>query len=67
MNGKKTTAKAGIGIIDVVQIVFIILKFCKVIDWAWWIVLSPLWGSILFAVICFAIAGLCYYLLRKFD
>ena len=24
-------------------IVFLILKLCKVIDWSWWWVTSPLW------------------------
>lgn len=28
-------------------ITFIVLKLCKVIDWSWWWVLSPLWINIL--------------------
>ena len=34
------------GILEVVQIVFIILKLCKVINWSWKVVLIPLWISI---------------------
>jgi hypothetical protein len=34
------------GILEVVQIVFIILKLCKVINWRWKVVLIPLWISI---------------------
>ena len=28
---------------EVLTIVFVILKLCGVINWAWWWVLSPLW------------------------
>lgn len=31
------------GIIEVTQIVFIILKLCNVINWSWKVVLIPLW------------------------
>jgi hypothetical protein len=30
--------------LDVVQIVFIILKLTDNIDWSWWWVLCPMWG-----------------------
>lgn len=46
MNGKnKNVSNGGLGIVGVAQVVFIILKLCKLIDWEWWIVLAPLWGS----------------------
>ncbi len=41
-------------------VVFLVLKLCKVIDWSWWWVTAPLWGSIaLFVVtliICVVVA-----------
>ena len=40
---KPEPATSGVGILDVVQIVFIILKLCGVINWSWWVVLLPLW------------------------
>ena len=42
---KKTTAAANTGMkfCDVLLIVFIVLKLCKVINWSWWWVLSPFW------------------------
>lgn len=50
-----TAGTGGIGVIDVLQIVFIILKLCHVINWSWIWVLSPLWIStiilILFVII----------------
>ena len=43
MKIENRTAKGGVGILTVMQIVFIILKLCNLIDWAWPIVLIPLW------------------------
>lgn len=42
----------GIGFFGLLTIVFIILKLCKVIDWSWWWVLSP----ILFSICVFVIS-----------
>ena len=36
MTGSTSTA-------TILQIAFVILKLCKVIDWSWWLVLSPTW------------------------
>lgn len=33
----------GTGPLDLVTIAFVILKLCKVIDWSWWWVFSPIW------------------------
>ena len=48
----------GLGICDVVCIVFIILKLLKIIDWSWVWVLSPLWISILLYIIIFLIIAI---------
>lgn len=45
----------GLGVFDVVGIVFITLKLLRVIDWSWWWVLSPLWASI---VLIFIMLGI---------
>ena len=34
---------------SLLQIAFIVLKLCRVIDWSWWWVLAPTWG--LFALL----------------
>ncbi len=44
-----------IGFFGLLGIVFIILKLCAVIDWAWWIVLSPIWGGALLWLLLLAI------------
>ncbi|MEZ3418316.1 MAG: hypothetical protein K1V99_02960 [Bacteroidales bacterium] len=32
-------------------VVFLVLKLCKVIDWSWWWVTAPLWGSVALFVV----------------
>lgn len=49
------TNSSGIGFTGLLQIIFITLKLCKVIDWSWWWVLSPIWGSVALFIIAFAI------------
>jgi hypothetical protein len=36
--------------LDVLLIVFIVLKLCGVIAWSWWWVLSPIWIGVLWAL-----------------
>lgn len=43
----------GIGFGGLLQIVFIVLKLCKVINWSWWWVLAPTWISLVIVVVCF--------------
>lgn len=52
---------AGIGFCGLLTIVFIVLKLLKVISWSWLWVLSPLWISIVFAILIFAV---CVWLTR---
>lgn len=47
--------RSGIGTLDVLQIIFIVLKAFRLIDWSWLVVLSPMWTMIgLLAVIVIA-------------
>lgn len=41
MSQRSEATNTGIGVAGVVQIVFLILKLCKVIDWSWWFVMLP--------------------------
>ncbi|WP_419763219.1 hypothetical protein [Chryseobacterium arthrosphaerae] len=43
------------GLSIVVFIVFLVLKLCKVIDWSWWWVTSPIWISI--SILMFIVVG----------
>ena len=49
------TKSGGISILGLLGIVFIVLKLCKVIDWSWWWVTSPLWGLAALAVLVFMV------------
>lgn len=41
----KNDAWYGIDFTNVLTLIFIVLKLCKVITWSWWWVLSPIWIS----------------------
>lgn len=41
-----TSSSGGIGFISLLAVAFIVLKLCKVINWPWIWVLSPIWGGI---------------------
>ena len=43
MKDNQGTTNTGIGFVELLQIAFIILKLCKVINWSWWWVLAPTW------------------------
>lgn len=40
-----------IGFVGLLQIVFIVLKLCGIINWSWIWVLSPIWIEVLLIVI----------------
>ena len=42
-NKNSTAAGGGIGFCGLLAVAFIVLKLCKVINWSWLWVLSPLW------------------------
>lgn len=50
---------SGLGILAVLQIVFLVLKLTGLIDWSWWLVLVSLWADIglglLFIILAFII------------
>lgn len=46
-------------------IAFIVLKLCKVIDWSWWWVLSPLWIPVVLAGAVYGIYALYLFVTFK--
>ena len=38
------------------QVAFIVLKLCHMIDWSWWWVLAPTWIPLSVAVLCIVAA-----------
>ncbi len=45
-----TNTSASFPLFSVVFVVFLVLKLTHVIDWSWWWVTAPLWGSLLLVV-----------------
>lgn len=51
MKNNNASNGSSMGFFSVLQIVFIVLKLCGVIDWKWVWVLSPMWISLIFYVV----------------
>ena len=50
-DNQKTTVNGGIGFVGLLQIAFIVLKLCNIIDWSWFWVLAPTWMTISFWIV----------------
>lgn len=55
MDNKSDNSSMGIGFAGVLQIAFIVLKLCRVINWPWILVLTPTWVSLALFIIGFVI------------
>ncbi|WP_419486995.1 hypothetical protein [Chryseobacterium bernardetii] len=53
-----TNKNYGISFPALLGTVFIVLKLTKVIDWSWWWVTAPFWGSIALGLLIFIVYGL---------
>jgi len=56
MSDTKSTASGGIGFGGLLAILFIAFKLLGIINWAWWLVLAPVW--IPFALLLLFLVGL---------
>lgn len=54
-----SSSSSGIGVLGLLGVAFVVLKLTHVIDWSWWYVTMPFWGSLalLFAMIAIGIFG----------
>lgn len=60
-NSNVSSSSGGIGFFGLLGIVFIVLKLTGYINWSWWIVLSPIWGSILVGLLIFLVVSFVIY------
>ena len=60
MRDNNSTSK-GIGFVGLLQIVFIVLKLCGVINWKWIWVLAPAWIDIGLAIIILFVVAIIEY------
>lgn len=51
MKENNSTLTGGVGLVGLVFVAFLVLKLCKVINWSWWWVFSPLWITALVFVV----------------
>lgn len=64
MSDKTSSKSGGIGFTGLLTIVFITLKLCGVINWSWWLVLAPIWISVVIAGIILAGFALAFWITR---
>lgn len=55
MSENSSSSSSGIGFYGLLQIAFIVLKLCNVIQWSWWDVLMPTWVVLVIVIIVLAI------------
>jgi uncharacterized membrane protein YciS (DUF1049 family) len=55
------SSSGGVGFAGLLTIAFIVLKLCKVIDWSWWWVISPIFFSIGIMLLIIGVMGLFYF------
>ena len=59
----KQISSGGISGLEVLLIVFIVLKLTDVIAWSWWWVMAPLWIPLVIAL-CIAVIWLFYQAMK---
>ena len=66
MNSKNNNS-SGLGVLGVLQIIFLVLKLTGLITWSWVLVLIPLWISlgILALVVMAVIIAVCLELFKR--
>ena len=46
-----------IGFFGILGLIFIVLKLTEVVAWSWWLVLAPLYGGFISAVVALGLLG----------
>ena len=61
MKNQNNNYNSGIGFVGALQVAFIVLKLCKIINWSWLWILSPMWigfvVSIMFIIFLVFLVG----------
>lgn len=65
MSEKSSSSSSGIGFVGLLTIVFITLKLCRVIDWSWWWVLSPIWIAAITIPVAILVVMAVMFLVRR--
>ena len=62
INFDEVTKGNGVGILTVLQLIFLVLKLTKLISWSWVVVLIPLWIELGFAALLIILIALLLFL-----
>lgn len=46
---------SGLTLADLFLVAFVVLKLCGLINWPWWWVLSPIWISVIMAIVVYVL------------
>jgi hypothetical protein len=57
-----SSSSSGIGVFGLLGVVFVTLKLCGVINWSWWWVTAPFWGTFTFVCIVAIVIGFFVYI-----
>lgn len=58
MSKESSAGSSAVSLATLLTVAFVVLKLCKVIDWSWWWVLSPIWiqlSIVLLVAICYIV------------
>ena len=58
-NAKSTVTVGGTSFLNLLFLVFLVLKLTNVITWSWWWVTAPLWIPVALAVVICAVVFVC--------
>lgn len=65
MEKTKVNVSGGVSFTGLLQIVFIVLKICGVINWSWWLVLLPSLISLGAIIIGLIFLGVYFYIASR--
>lgn len=61
MSSNQVVSSGGIGFSGLLFIVFLVLKLTGVINWSWWWITAPLWGSFAIGLVILAVIFMLFW------
>lgn len=67
MSKKSSSSNAGVSTLGLLGVLFVGLKLTGYIDWSWWWVTAPFWGSLAVVAVGFAIFAVGLVLIKAYQ